>query len=104
MSPLPPVPVLDGELRSLSAENVEEIAALDERAFGTRRQKLLSLLSEGASICTLSRGHETGLFADFLQQSRLGMNDTVITMSGRRFLNRKESEPWVYWLAGHALS
>lgn len=59
MSPLPPVPVLDGELRSLSAENVEEIAALDERAFGTRRQKLLSLLSEGASICTLSRGHET---------------------------------------------
>lgn len=47
---------------------------------------------------------QAGLFADFLQQSRLGMNDTVITMSGRRFLNRKESEPWVYWLAGHALS
>lgn len=59
MSPLPAVPVLDGELRSLSAENVEEIAALDERAFGTSRQKLLALLSEGASICTLSRGRET---------------------------------------------
>lgn len=28
-----------------------------------------------------------GLFADFLQQNRLGMNDPVITMSGRRFLN-----------------
>jgi hypothetical protein len=48
---------------------------------------------------------QTGLFADFLQQSRLGMNDTVTTMSkGRRFLNRKENEPWVYGLAGHALS
>jgi GNAT superfamily N-acetyltransferase len=155
VSSLPALPVLDGELRSLSAENIEEIAALDERAFGTSRQKLLALLSEGASICVLSRGGETvgysmkrefgrghvigpivasndcdaihltaahlqdlagrfarvdtreqtGLFADFLQQSRLGMNDTVTTMSkGRRFLNRKENEPWVYGLAGHALS
>ncbi|MGY4503862.1 hypothetical protein ACVWYH_007819 [Bradyrhizobium sp. GM24.11] len=58
VSPPPPVPVLDGELRSLSAENVEEIAALLS-AFGTSRQKLLALLSEGASICTLSRGRET---------------------------------------------
>src|SRR5689334_16677972 len=52
--PLPAVPVLDGELRSLSAENHAEIAALDERAFGTSRQQLLALLSESASICTLS--------------------------------------------------
>jgi GNAT superfamily N-acetyltransferase len=155
VSPPPPVPVLDGELTSLSAENVEEIAALDERAFGTSRQKLLALLSEGASICVLSRGggtvgysmkrefgrghvigpivasndcdaihltavhlkdllgrfarvdtrEHTGPFADFLQQSRLGMNDTVTTMSkGKQFLNRKENEPWVYGLAGHALS
>lgn len=155
VSPLPPVPALDGELSSLSAENVEEIAALDERAFGTSRQQLLVLLSEGASISVLSRGGETvgysmnrefgrghvigpivasndrdaihltaahlkelagrfvrvdtreqtGLFAEFLQQNRLGMNDTVITMSkGRRFLNRKDNEPWVYGLAGHALS
>jgi GNAT superfamily N-acetyltransferase len=155
VSPLPAVPVLDGELRSLPAENVDEIAALDERAFGTGRRRLLALLSEGASICVLRRGDEivgysmkrefgrghvigpivasndrdaihltavhlrelvgrfaridtreqTGPFADFLQQSRLGMNDTVTTMSkGRRFLNRKENEPWVYGLAGHALS
>jgi GNAT superfamily N-acetyltransferase len=155
VSPLPPVPVLDGELKSLSSEKVEEIAALDARAFGTSRQKLLALLSEGASICTLSRGGEivgysmsrefgrghvigpivasndcdaihltavhlrdlagrfarvdtreqTGLFADFLQQSRLGMNDTVTTMSkGKQFLNREENQPWVYGLAGHALS
>jgi GNAT superfamily N-acetyltransferase len=154
-SSIPAVPVLDGELRSLAAANVEGIAALDERAFGTRRRELLALLSEGASIYVLSRGGEivgysmnrefgrghvigpiiasndcdaihltavhlkqltgrfarvdtreqTGLFADFLQQSRLGMSDTVITMSkGRRFLNRKEKEPWVYGLAGHALS
>ncbi|WFU20505.1 GNAT family N-acetyltransferase [Bradyrhizobium sp. CB3481] len=155
MSPVPPVPVLDGELTSLAAQNVEEIAALDERAFGTSRQRLLALLSEGASICVLRRGGEisgysmqrefgrghvigpivasndrdaihltavhlkdlvgrfarvdtreqTGPFADFLQQSRLGMIDTVTTMSkGRRFLNRKENESWVYGLAGHALS
>lgn len=155
VSPLPPVPVLNGELRSLSAENLGEIAALDERAFGTNRQKLLALLLEGASICTLSRGREvvgysmkrefgrghvigpivasndcdaihltavhlknlagrfarvdtreqTGLFADFLQQSRLAMNDTVTTMSkGKQFLNRQDNGPWVYGLAGHALS
>ncbi|MHC4043420.1 GNAT family N-acetyltransferase [Bradyrhizobium sp. 23AC] len=153
--PPPPVPGLAGELSSLSTADIGEIAALDERAFGTNRQKLLALLSEGASISVLRRGGETvgysmkrefgrghvigpivasndcdaihltavhlrnlagqfvrvdtreqtGLFADFLQQSRLGMTDTVTTMSkGRRFLNRKENEPWVYGLAGHALS
>ena len=155
VSPPPPVPALAGEVGSLSTVNIGEIAALDERAFGTNRQRLLALLSEGASISVLRRGGEavgfsmkrefgrghvigpivasndcdaihltavhlkdlagqfvrvdtreqTGLFADFLQQSRLGMTDTVTTMSkGRRFLNRKENEPWVYGLAGHALS
>src|SRR3954454_22106643 len=123
---LPATPVLDGELRSLSAENVEVVAALDERAFGTNRQKLLALLAEGASICVLRRGGETvgysmrrefgrghvigpivasndcdaihltaahlkdltgrfarvdtreqtGLFADYLQQSRLAISET----------------------------
>jgi GNAT superfamily N-acetyltransferase len=155
VSPPPPVPALVGELSFLSTTNIEEIAALDERAFGTNRQKLLALLSEGASISILRRGGEavgfsmkrefgrgqvigpiiasndsdaihltavhlrdlagqfvrvdtreqTGLFADFLQQSRLGINETVTTMSkGKRFLNRKDNEPWVYGLAGHALS
>ena len=155
VSPPPPVPALAGELVSISAANIAEIAALDERAFGTNRQKVLALLSEGASISVLRRGGEavgfsmnrefgrghvigpiiasndcdaihltavhlkdlagqfvrvdtreqTGLFADFLQQSRLGIAETVTTMSkGRRFLNRKENEPWVYGLAGHALS
>ncbi|MDA9504484.1 GNAT family acetyltransferase [Bradyrhizobium sp. CCBAU 11386] len=155
VSPPPPVSPLEGELSPLSTANIGEIAALDERAFGTNRQKLLALLSEGASISVMRRGGEavgfsmkrefgrghvigpivasndcdaihltavhlkdlagqfvrvdtreqTGLFAEFLQQSRLGMTDTVTTMSkGRRFLNRKENEPWVYGLAGHALS
>jgi len=154
-SSLPAIPPLDGELGSLSAKDIKEVAALDERAFGTSRYKLLALLSEGASIYVLRRGGEivgysmnrefgrghvigpivasndrdavhlaaahlreltgrfvrvdtreqTGLFADFLQQSHLAMSETVTTMSkGRRFLNRKESEPWVYGLAGHALS
>ncbi|RXT36382.1 GNAT family N-acetyltransferase [Bradyrhizobium betae] len=151
----PALPVLDGELRPSSAEDLEEIAALDERAIGINRHRLLALLAENASICTLRRRGEivgysmnrefgrgrvigpivasndrdaihltavhlkaltgqfarvdtreqTGLFADFLQQSRLGMNDTVATMSkGKRFLNREDDEPWVYGLAGHALS
>jgi hypothetical protein len=149
------LPVLDGELRPLSAEDLEEIAAQDERAVGVNRHRLLALLAEDSSICTLERRGEivgysmnrefgrgrvigpivasndcdaihltaahlkdlagrfvrvdtreqTGLFAEFLQQSRLGMNDTVTTMSKeRRLLNRQDNEPWVYGLAGHALS
>ncbi|MER8960445.1 GNAT family N-acetyltransferase [Mesorhizobium sp. M0701] len=46
-----------------------------------------------------------GVFAAFLQQSGLGIAETVTTMSkGRRFLNRRDNGPWVYGLAGHALS
>lgn len=46
-----------------------------------------------------------GVFAEFLQHSGLGIDETVTTMSkGRRFLNRESNEPWVYGLAGHALS
>ncbi|PDS76761.1 GNAT family N-acetyltransferase [Rhizobium sp. L43] len=151
---LPPLPELNGQLSELSSDRIEEINALDARAFGTDREKLVALLSEGASICTLrrdgeivgysmcrefGRGHvvgpivasndqdainltavhlrdlaggfarvdtrEKGLFAEFLQQSRLTVADTVTTMSrGRSFLNGKSGEPAVYGLAGHALS
>jgi GNAT superfamily N-acetyltransferase len=46
-----------------------------------------------------------GAFTEFLQKSGLGVAETVTTMSrGRRFLNRESKEPWVYGLAGHALS
>ena len=46
-----------------------------------------------------------GMFAAFLDQCGLGIAETVTTMSkGRRFLNREENGPWVYGLAGHALS
>lgn len=46
-----------------------------------------------------------GVFAEFLQQSGLGIAETVTTMSkGRRFLNRESNEPWVYGLASHAWS
>ncbi|MBB5662131.1 ribosomal protein S18 acetylase RimI-like enzyme [Rhizobium leguminosarum] len=151
---LPPLPELNGQLHELSNDNVEEINALDARAFGTDRGKLLALLAEGAAVCTLRRGdeivgysmcrefgrghvvgpivasndqdaihlaavhlkdlagrfarvdtREQGLFAEFLQQSRLAVSETVTTMSkGRRFLNRKNDEPAVYGLAGHAVS
>jgi GNAT superfamily N-acetyltransferase len=155
LGPIPALPVLDGELRPLSAEHLEEIAALDERAVGLDRRRLVALLAEDASICTLKRRGEivgysmnrefgrgrvigpivasddcdaihltavhlrdlvgrfarvdtreqTGPFADFLQQSGLNISDTVTTMSkGRQFLNRKDDQPWVYGLAGQALS
>jgi GNAT superfamily N-acetyltransferase len=152
---LPPMPALDGELSELSSDRVSEITALDARAFGTNRARLLALLAEDASIAALRRGGEMvgysicrnfgrgyvigptvarndqdavhltavhlkklagrfarvdtrerdGVFAEFLQQSGLGIAQTVTTMSkGRRFLNREDNEPWVYGLAGHALS
>jgi GNAT superfamily N-acetyltransferase len=152
---LPPMPALDGELSELRSDRLEEIAALDARALGTDRTRLLALLSEGASISMLSRAGELvgysmcrefgrgfvigpivarsdqdavhltavhlnrlagrftrvdtrerdGVFAEFLQQCGLGVAETVTTMSrGRRFLNRETNEPWVYGLAGHALS
>lgn len=47
---------------------------------------------------------DQGMFAEFLKQSHLAVSETVTTMSkGRRFLDRKENEPWVYGLAGHAV-
>jgi hypothetical protein len=152
---LGPLPTLDGELRELSGDRLSEITALDTRAFGANRIKLLALLAEDASIATLSRDGEVvgysmcrefgrghvigpivarndqdalhltavhlktlqgrfvrvdtrerdGVFAEFLQQSGLGIAETVTTMSkGRRFLNRENDGPWVYGLAGHALS
>lgn len=46
-----------------------------------------------------------GMFAEFLARCGFGVAETVTTMSkGRRFLNRQEDGPWVYGLAGHALS
>ncbi|MBB2973097.1 GNAT family N-acetyltransferase [Mesorhizobium sp. RMAD-H1] len=152
---LPAMPAPDGELSVLSANEIEEIAALDARAFGADRGKLLALLSEKAAICALKRdgkivgysmgrefgrGHvigpivaqndhdaihltavhledltgrfarvdtreKDGPFAEFLLQCRLGLYETVTTMSkGRPFLHRQEGEPWVYGLAGHAWS
>lgn len=48
---------------------------------------------------------ESGPFAEFLTQCGLAPVETTITMSkGRRFLNRSATAPWVFALAGHALS
>ncbi|GAB1584672.1 GNAT family N-acetyltransferase [Phyllobacterium phragmitis] len=152
---LPAMPAPDGELSALSANEIEEVATLDARAFGADRGKLLALLSEKAAIYALKRegkivgysmcrefgrGHvigpivaqndhdaihltavhlevltgrfaridtreKDGPFAEFLLQCRLGLYETVTTMSkGRPFLHRQEDEPWVYGLAGHAWS
>lgn len=152
---LPPMPAPDGEPSELPGDRLEEITALDARAFGTDRARILALLAEDASIAVLRRGgavvgysmcrdfgrghvigpviagndrdaiHLTalhlkklagkfvrvdtrerdGLFAAFLEQAGLGVAETVTTMSkGRRLLHRESNEPWVYALAGHALS
>jgi GNAT superfamily N-acetyltransferase len=46
-----------------------------------------------------------GPYAQFLQQTGLVVTQTVTTMSkGRPFLQRVDGGPWVYGLAGHALS
>ena len=55
---LPPMPALDGELSELPSDRLSEITALDARAFGTNRARLLALLAEDASIAALSRGGE----------------------------------------------
>src|ERR687897_47309 len=52
---LPPMPALDGELSELSSDRVSEISALDARAFGTNRPRLLALLAKDASIDALRR-------------------------------------------------
>ena len=57
-STLPAVPPLDGELGALSGDNFGEITDLDTRAFGYDRRKVLAVLAENASICTLRRGGE----------------------------------------------
>jgi GNAT superfamily N-acetyltransferase len=55
---MPPLPALDGELSELPSDRLAEIAALDRRAFGSDRSKVLALLAEDASIAILSRGGE----------------------------------------------
>lgn len=152
---LPPVPALNGELSALPADRLGEIAALDLRALGTDRGRLLALLAEDAAITVLRRDgavvgyamrrkfgrgfvigpmvaasqedamqltaahlrqlegsivrvdsrERTGAFAEYLERAGLRLGQTVTTMSkGRRFLRRKIHEPWVYALAGHALT
>lgn len=76
------------------------VASNDHDAIHLTAVHLKDLAGEFARVDT----RDKGLFAEFLQQSRLAVSETVTTMSkGRRFLNRTDNEPWVYGLAGHAL-
>lgn len=46
-----------------------------------------------------------GAFVEFLKQSGFKITETATTMSkGRTILNRISGAPWIYGLAGHALS
>ena len=49
---------MDGELSELPSDRLSEISALDARAFGSDRSRVLALLSANASISVLSRGGE----------------------------------------------
>ncbi len=55
---LSPLPNLNGQLSNLSSGMLHEIEALDTQAYGTNRQRMLALLSEGASACALRRDGE----------------------------------------------
>ncbi|RVU35243.1 N-acetyltransferase [Hwanghaeella grinnelliae] len=144
----------EGTIGTLSVEKAAEILPLDFQAFGADRGKMLTVLSEQASLCAMWRDGEMvgyamcrefgrgrvigpivarndtdaialtswhlrklrgqfvridtreddGPFAKFLDQFSLTQGEAVSTMSkGRKFLNRRESAPWIYGLAGHAL-
>lgn len=53
---LPPLPPVNGELSALELDRLSEIVPVDSHAFGRSRERLLTLLSENASICVLRRG------------------------------------------------
>ena len=77
------------------------VARNDQDAVHLTAVHLKKLAGRFARVDTRERD---GVFAGFLEQSGLGLAETVTTMSrGRRFLNRESNEPWVYGLAGHAL-
>lgn len=77
------------------------VASNDQDAIHLTAVHLKNLTSRFARVDTRAKG----LFADFLQQSRLAVSETDTTMSkGRRFLVQKDNQPSVYGLAGHALS
>ena len=77
-------------------------AQSDEDAMQFAAWHLRTLEGRHARIDTRE---ENGPFAEFVAACGLTVGDTVITMSkGRRFLNRTAGAPWVYGLAGHALS
>lgn len=78
------------------------IARNDQDAVHLTAVHLKKLTGRFARVDTREKD---GVFAEFLQQSGLGIAETVTTMSkGRRFLNRERNEPWVYGLASHAWS
>ena len=78
------------------------VARNDEDAIQLAAWHLRALEGQHARIDTRE---ESGPFAEFVTQCGLSVSETVITMSkGRKFLNRTADAPWVYGLAGHALS
>ncbi len=78
------------------------VAQNDEDAIALAAYHLRSLEGQHVRIDTREKD---GPFAQFLLQCGLSVSETVSTMSkGRKFLNRTADAPWVYGLAGHALS
>ncbi|WP_094508980.1 GNAT family N-acetyltransferase [Brucella thiophenivorans] len=75
------------------------VASNDQDAIQLTAIHLQNLKGEFARVDTREKH---GAFADYLEQCRLGVFDTVTTMSrGKQFLNRKAKNPWIYGLAAH---
>lgn len=77
-------------------------AASDEDAIDLVAPLLADLRG---SLVRVDTRESRGIFTEFLKRSGLVVTETVTTMSkGRKVLNRAPGGPWIYGLAGHALS
>lgn len=78
------------------------VAASDQDAIDLVAPLLADLHGSFARVDTRE---SRGAFTEFLKRSGLVVTETVTTMSkGRKILNRTPDGPWIYGLAGHALS
>jgi len=78
------------------------VAVSDEDAIDLVAPLLADL---SGSLVRVDTRESRGIFTEFLKRSDLVVTETVTTMSkGRQILNRTPGRPWIYGLAGHALS
>lgn len=78
------------------------VATSDQDAIDLVAPLLIGLQGSLVRVDTRERG---GSFTELLRRNGLVVVETVVTMSkARKVLNRSPGAPWIYGLAGHALS